>query len=59
MPSQRVLGDLRMTKRYTHATDLRKQQALEQLAKYSKKNEGSAAQENCHKIVTMKERKVG
>ena len=57
-----ILGhsDLRMTKRYTHATDQRKRQALEKLVKYSKKVEKFAAsKENCHKIVTMKERKVG
>ena len=57
-----ILGhsDLRMTKRYTHATDQRKRQALEQLARYDKRAENiSSSQENCHKIVTMKERKVG
>lgn len=57
-----ILGhsDLRMTKRYTHATDQRKRQALEQLARYDKRAEKfSSSQENCHKIVTMKERKVG
>jgi len=57
-----ILGhsDLRMTKRYTHATDQRKRQALEQLAQYGKKPEKLvASQPICHKIVTMKERKVG
>lgn len=56
-----ILGhsDLRMTKRYTHATDLRKRQALEKLAHYNKSNEETLTQADCHKIVTMKERKVG
>lgn len=63
-----ILGhsDLRMTKRYTHATDERKRQALERLAQFSnrkqfsrKQEKRAAAQTNCHKIVTMKERKVG
>ncbi len=63
-----ILGhsDLRMTKRYTHATDERKRQALERLAQFSnrkqfsrKQEKRAASQTNCHKIVTMKERKVG
>lgn len=58
-----ILGhsDLRMTKRYTHATDERKRQALERLAQFSyrKPEKRGASQTNCHKIVTMKERKVG
>lgn len=57
-----ILGhsDLRMTKRYTHATDQWKRHALEQLVKYSSKAEKQlASQRICHKIVTMKERQVG
>ncbi|HSB09673.1 MAG TPA: tyrosine-type recombinase/integrase [Blastocatellia bacterium] len=45
-------SDLRMTKRYCHATDQRKQGAVERIADYR-------APENCHKIVTGEERKVG
>jgi hypothetical protein len=46
---------LRMTKRYTHATDQRKRQALERLALYDKESEKPAAsQPICHNIVTMK-----
>jgi len=45
-------SDLRMTKRYCHATDHRKQGAVERIADYR-------APENCHKIVTTEERKVG
>ena len=45
-------SDLRMTKRYCHATDHRKQGAVERIADYR-------APENCHKIVTIEERKVG
>jgi integrase len=53
-------SDLRMTKRYTHTTDQRKRQALEQLAPYNRKAEELvAAQPICHNIVTMRERKVG
>ena len=57
-----ILGhsDSRITKRYTHATDQRKRQALEQLVTYNKKAVKAAASPRiCHKIVTMKERKVG
>jgi len=57
-----VLGhaDLRMTKRYTHATDQRKREALEQIAQYGKKaGKVDSSQQNCHKIVTMETRKVG
>ena len=49
-----ILGhsDLRMTKRYTHATDQRKQQALEQLAQLSnnKREIGSSGKlpQDCH-----------
>lgn len=57
-----ILGhsDLRMTKRYTHATDQRKRQAIEQLAQYSMNVERQAdSQRICHKIVTMEDRKAG
>ncbi len=49
-----VMGhsDLRMTKRYCHATDHRKQGAVERIAEYR-------GPENCHKIVTTTERKAG
>lgn len=50
-----ILGhsDLRMTKRYTHATDERKRQALERLAQFSssksrKPEKREASQSNCH-----------
>jgi len=50
-----------MTKRYTHATDERKRPALERLAQFSSRKPEMrvASQSNCHKIVTMKGRKVG
>ena len=58
-----ILGhsDLRMTKRYTHATDERKRQALERLGQFSnrKPEKRRSFQTNCHKIVTMKDRRVG
>jgi integrase len=46
-----ILGhqDLRMTKRYTHATDERKQSAMEKLANYS-------PADNCQKIVKNEKR---
>lgn len=50
-----------MTKRYTHATDERKRQALERIAQYSSTNaeRRAVSQAICHNIVTMEERKVG
>lgn len=49
-----VLGhaDLRMTARYTHATDQNKRRAVEKLASY-----GQSAND-CHKIVTMEKKKA-
>ncbi len=51
-----VLGhsDLKMTKRYTHATDQRKRAALERIATYGRDNELRLAERNCHKIVTKR-----
>jgi site-specific recombinase XerD len=48
-----VMGhsDLRMTKRYCPATDYRKQAAVDRIASYRG--------EDCLKIVTTEERKVG
>ena len=45
-------ADLRMTKRYCHATDHRKQGAVERIAEYR-------GAENCLKIVTAGERALG
>ena len=44
-------ADLRMTKRYTHATDQRRRSAVASLSNYSQ-------EKNCHKIVTMPKRKA-
>lgn len=46
-------SDLRMTARYTHATDPRKRQAVAKLAKYGQ------AENVCHKFATSKKRKAG
>lgn len=56
-----VLGhsDLKMTKRYTHATDQRKRAAVERIATYGRDNELRLAERNCHKIVTKEGRKAG
>ncbi len=50
-----ILGhrDLRQTKRYTHATDARKREALERLANYGQ------SEKNCLKIVSKRKRKAG
>ena len=45
-------GNLRMTRRYTHATDQRRRAAVEKLSIY-----GQSA-DNCHKIVTMPKKKA-
>jgi integrase len=45
-------SDLRMTKRYTHATDQRKRAAVERLAEYGK------AETNCLKFVTKQKREA-
>jgi integrase len=50
-----ILGhsDLRMTARYTHATDHSLRRAVEELAEYSQ------SEKDCHKIVTNEKRKAG